>query len=187
MTDDDTTPALPEPLLAIPAIGEPVEAAGQPERPIADGTLPAPDLHDSTRTGAGHPRDDADRTRGEIVAESIAQHADHVIGARFGPAHGARRARARARRRPHQGERRGRSGRDAARRGAPARADDAHRAPVGADGRRRRSARALLRRRYRRGAVRLRRLPRARALSLDATPRCCARAHRRCRRSSSRC
>ena len=85
MKDDDHSPAIPPPLLAIPPIGDPVEAAAQAQRPIADGTLPAPDLTDSTRTASGHPRDDADRTRGEIVAESIAQHADHVIGARLGP------------------------------------------------------------------------------------------------------
>jgi hypothetical protein len=82
---DDDAPTLPPPLLAIPAIGEPAEQPAQPEPPIAEGTLPAPDLADSTRTSAGHPRDDADRTRGEIVAESIAQHADYVIGARLGP------------------------------------------------------------------------------------------------------
>ncbi len=85
MKDDEHSPALPPPLLAIPPIGDPVAQPAQPEPPIADGTLPAPDLQDSTRTAAGHPRDDADRTRGEIVAESIAQHADHVIGARLGP------------------------------------------------------------------------------------------------------
>ena len=86
MKDDEQTPTtLPAPLLAIPPIGDPVEVPAQPERPIADGTLPAPDLVDGSRTAAGHPRDDADRTRGEIVAESIAQHADHVIGARLGP------------------------------------------------------------------------------------------------------
>jgi hypothetical protein len=85
MKDDEHSPTLPPPLLAIPAIGDPAEQPAQPEPPIADGTLPAPDLADSTRTSAGHPRDDADRTRGEIVAESIAQHADHVIGSRLGP------------------------------------------------------------------------------------------------------
>lgn len=83
--DDEDLPALPPPLLAIPEIGEPTEASGQPERPIADGTSAAPDIQDGTRTGAGHPRDDADRTRGELVAGSIAQHADYVIGARLGP------------------------------------------------------------------------------------------------------
>jgi hypothetical protein len=85
MKDDEQSTTLPPPLLAIPPIGDPVQAPPEPERPIADGTLPAPDLVDSSRTAAGHPRDDADRTRGEIVAESIAQHADHVIGARLGP------------------------------------------------------------------------------------------------------
>jgi hypothetical protein len=85
MKDDEHSPTLPPPLLAIPPIGEPVERPAQAEPPIAEGTLPAPDLTDSTRTAAGHPRDDADRTRGEIVAESIAQHADHVIGASLGP------------------------------------------------------------------------------------------------------
>ena len=83
--DTNDSPTLPAPLLAIPEIGDPVEMAAQPERPIADGTLPAPDLSDGTRTAAAHPRDDADRTRGEIVAESIAQHADHAIGVRLGP------------------------------------------------------------------------------------------------------
>ncbi len=85
MTDDEHSPAIPPPLLAIAPIGDPVEVPGQPERPIAEGTLAAPDLEDGSRTAAGHPRDDADRARGEIVAESIAQHADHVIGARLGP------------------------------------------------------------------------------------------------------
>jgi hypothetical protein len=85
MKDDEHSPTLPPPLLAIPPIGDPAEQPAQPEPPIAEGTLPAPDVADSTRTAAGHPRDDADRTRGEIVAESIAQHADHVIGARLGP------------------------------------------------------------------------------------------------------
>jgi hypothetical protein len=84
-TPDDDSRALPAPLLAIPPIGDPSPAPAEPERPIADGTLPAPDLEGSTRTAAGHPRDDADRTRGEIVAESIAQHADHIIGVRLGP------------------------------------------------------------------------------------------------------
>jgi hypothetical protein len=85
----DTTNAhsngLPPPLLSIPAIVEPSEAPVQFEPAIADGTLPAPDLSDGSRTDAGHPRDDADRVRGEIVATSIAQHADHAIGARLGP------------------------------------------------------------------------------------------------------
>ena len=85
MKDDEHSPTLPPPLLAIPPIGDPAETPAQPEPPIAEGTLPAPDIADGARTGAGHPRDDADRTRGEIVAESIAQHADHVIGARLGP------------------------------------------------------------------------------------------------------
>ena len=85
MKDDEQSPTLPPPLLAIPPIGDPVQTPAQPEPPIAEGTLPAPDIADGARTGAGHPRDDADRTRGEIVAESIAQHADHVIGARLGP------------------------------------------------------------------------------------------------------
>jgi hypothetical protein len=85
MNGDEHSPGIPPPLLAIPPIGDPVEVAGQPERPIADGTGAAPDLVDGTRTAAGHPRDDADRTRGEIVAESIAQHADHIIGSRLGP------------------------------------------------------------------------------------------------------
>jgi hypothetical protein len=85
MKDDDQLPTIQPPLLAIPPIGDPVEDTGEPERPIADGTPPAPDLTDGTRTTAGHPRDDADRARGEIVAESIAQHADHVIGSRLGP------------------------------------------------------------------------------------------------------
>jgi hypothetical protein len=76
---------LPAPLLAIPAIGEPAQGPAAEERPIADGTLPAPDLDDGRRTGSAHPRDDADRVRGTIVAESIAQHADHAIGARLGP------------------------------------------------------------------------------------------------------
>jgi hypothetical protein len=76
---------LPPPLLSIPAIGDPAEAPPQFEPAIADGTLPAPDLAEGSRTDAGHPRDDADRSRGEIVAVSIAQHADHAIGARLGP------------------------------------------------------------------------------------------------------
>lgn len=84
-SDDDGAPTLPSPLLSIPAIGEPVEAAQQVERPIADATPAAPDVVDGSRTAAAHPRDDADRVRGEIVAESIAQQADHVIGARLGP------------------------------------------------------------------------------------------------------
>lgn len=89
MTTDDTTgdqlPDLPPPLLSIPAIGEPAEAPAAAERPIADGTLPAPDLAEGRRTEAAHPRDDADRVRGTIVSESIAQQADHAIGARLGP------------------------------------------------------------------------------------------------------
>jgi hypothetical protein len=77
--------SLPPPLLSIPAIGDPAEAPVQFEPAIADGTLPAPDLAGGKRTDAGHPRDDADRVRGQIVSESIAQHADHAIGARLGP------------------------------------------------------------------------------------------------------
>jgi len=76
--------ALPPPLLAIPGFGEPTGAAGG-EPPIAAGTLPAPDLSDGLRTQSIHPRDDADRVRGKIVSESIAQHADHLIGSRLGP------------------------------------------------------------------------------------------------------
>jgi len=83
--DEDDTPAVEPPLLSIPPIGDPAEEALDAVRPIAEGTLPAPDLRDGNRTAAGHPRDDADRVRGEIVAESIAQHADHAIGARLGP------------------------------------------------------------------------------------------------------
>jgi len=84
--DQDEQPAgVPAPLLAIPEIGEPTELQAPSERPIADGTIAAPDLAGGARTAAGHPRDDADRVRGELVAESIAQHADHVIGARLGP------------------------------------------------------------------------------------------------------
>jgi hypothetical protein len=78
-------PNLPPPLLEIPALGEPADASAQLERPITDGTLPAPDLEDGRRTGSGSARDDADRVRGTIVSETIAQHADHVIGARLGP------------------------------------------------------------------------------------------------------
>src|SRR5436305_15135007 len=84
MKPDDDTPPVAPPLLSIPAIGEPTEAA-QAERPIADGTRSAPDAVDGSRTASAHPRDDADRVRGEIVAESIEQQADHVIGARLGP------------------------------------------------------------------------------------------------------
>ena len=76
---------MPPPLLAIPGFGEPAEVADRGERAIADATQPAPDLHDGHRTQALHPRDDADRVRGRIVAESIAQHADHLIGSRLGP------------------------------------------------------------------------------------------------------
>jgi hypothetical protein len=83
-TNDEHSPTVPPALLSIPPIGDPTEAAAQRERPIADGTASAPDVTDGTRTTAGHPRDDADRVRGEIVAESIAQHADHAIGARVG-------------------------------------------------------------------------------------------------------
>jgi hypothetical protein len=82
---EERAPDVPAPLLAIPAIGEPEQAPAQGERPIAEGTLPAPDLDDGRRTESGHPRDDADRVRGAIVSESIAQHADHVIGSRLGP------------------------------------------------------------------------------------------------------
>jgi len=82
---DEPTPTIPSPLLAIPPIGDPVDTPARPERPIAEQTLPAPDVDEGSRTAGAHPRDDADRTRGEIVAESIAQHADHVIGARLGP------------------------------------------------------------------------------------------------------
>ena len=77
--------AVPPPLLAIPGFGEPSESTAQGERPVADGTPPAPDLAEGRRTQALHPRDDADRVRGNIVAESIAQHADHLIGSRLGP------------------------------------------------------------------------------------------------------
>jgi hypothetical protein len=84
-TDDDTSPTLERPLLSIPPIGEATAVDAQPERPMADGTLPSPDQNAGTRTAAAHPRDDADRVRGEIVAESIAQHADHAIGSRLGP------------------------------------------------------------------------------------------------------
>lgn len=78
-------PAVPAPLLAIPGFGEPADAPEQGERAIADGTPPAPDLAEGRRTQVAHPRDDADRVRGNIVAESIAQHADHLIGSRLGP------------------------------------------------------------------------------------------------------
>jgi hypothetical protein len=81
----DPSPAPTPPLLSIPPIGEPVDAGAEPERPIVDGTLPSPDQSNGVRTAAAHPRDDADRVRGEIVAESIAQHADHAIGSRLGP------------------------------------------------------------------------------------------------------
>src|ERR1044072_2111741 len=84
MKDDETT-TIPSPLLAIPPIGDPVQSPAQPERPTGSGTLPAPDTDEGSRTAGAYSRDDADRTRGEIVAESIAQHADHVIGARLGP------------------------------------------------------------------------------------------------------
>jgi hypothetical protein len=77
-------PALPPPLLSIPGFGEPA-AAADGEAPIAGGTLPAPDLSDGRRTQSVHPRDDADRVRGKIVSESIAQYADHLIGSRLGP------------------------------------------------------------------------------------------------------
>jgi len=84
-TTEDDVRALPPPLLSIPALGEPTEAPEQAARPLANGTLPAPDLGDGRRTKAAHPRDDAEGVRGEIVSESIAQHADHVIGSRLGP------------------------------------------------------------------------------------------------------
>ena len=85
-SQQDQISDLPLPLLSIPDVGEPAEAPAEAERPIADGTLPAPDLADEgRRTQAGHPRDDADRVRGTIVSESIAQHADHAIGSRLGP------------------------------------------------------------------------------------------------------
>lgn len=83
--NDEYAPGVPLPLLSIPGIGEPDEAPGQAQRPIPDGTLPAPDLGDGRRTKAAHPRDDADEARGKIVSETIAQHADHVIGSRLGP------------------------------------------------------------------------------------------------------
>ena len=76
---------MPAPLLAIPGFGEPAETADGGEPAIADGTLPAPDLAEGRRTQALGPRDDADRVRGNIVAETIAQHADHLIGSRLGP------------------------------------------------------------------------------------------------------
>ncbi|MEA2234199.1 MAG: hypothetical protein QOD83_4015 [Solirubrobacteraceae bacterium] len=82
---EEHPPDLPLPLLEIPALGEPTDASAQRELPITDGTLPAPDLDDGRRTETGSPRDDADRVRGTIVSETIAQHADHVIGARLGP------------------------------------------------------------------------------------------------------
>ncbi|MDP1850124.1 MAG: hypothetical protein Q8K79_20220 [Solirubrobacteraceae bacterium] len=81
----DPAPVVPPPLLAIPGFGEPSESTTQGERPVADDTPPAPDLGEGRRTQALHPRDDADRVRGSIVAESIAQHADHLIGSRLGP------------------------------------------------------------------------------------------------------
>jgi hypothetical protein len=84
-TANDEVPPLPPPLLSIPAVAEPAEGPAHAEPPIADATIPAPDLVGGRRTEAGHPRDDADRVRGKIVAESIAQHADHAIGARLGP------------------------------------------------------------------------------------------------------
>ena len=77
--------AVPPPLLAIPGFGEPAETAAQGEPPIAAATPPAPDLAEGRRTQARGPRDDADRVRGSIVAETIAQHADHLIGSRLGP------------------------------------------------------------------------------------------------------
>lgn len=93
MTEEPAAPAatseddwsLPAPLLPIPGFGEPTEAPDQGERPLVDGTPPAPDLTDGRLTQALHPRDDADRSRGRIVSETIAQHADHLIGSRLGP------------------------------------------------------------------------------------------------------
>ncbi|MGI8731203.1 MAG: hypothetical protein ACR2LK_14700 [Solirubrobacteraceae bacterium] len=84
-TDDEDAPTLPPPLLSIPSIEEPTGESAVSEGPLADGTTPAPDIQSGARTGGGHPRDDADRVRGELVAESIAQQADYVIGARLGP------------------------------------------------------------------------------------------------------
>ena len=84
-TARDDAPAMPAPLLSIPGFGEPADGPDRAERPIAGGTLPAPDLDDGRRTQSVHPRDDADRVRGKIVSESIAQHADHLIGSRLGP------------------------------------------------------------------------------------------------------
>ena len=81
----DTAPAVPPALLAIPGFGEPAEAPDRGEPAMADGTPAAPDLAEGRRTQVVHPRDDADRVRGRIVAESIAQHADHLIGSRLGP------------------------------------------------------------------------------------------------------
>jgi len=81
----ERAPTVLPPLLSIPGFGEPAETAAQGERPIADGTRPAPDLSEGGRTRELHPRDDADRVRGQIVSESIAQHADHLIGSRLGP------------------------------------------------------------------------------------------------------
>jgi hypothetical protein len=43
-TNDEHTPTVAPALLSIPPIGDPTEAAAQRERPIADGTAPAPDL-----------------------------------------------------------------------------------------------------------------------------------------------
>ncbi|HVF77211.1 MAG TPA: hypothetical protein VNA28_02850 [Solirubrobacteraceae bacterium] len=82
---DEYAPGIPLPLLSIPGISEPTQGPVQAQKPIVGGTLPAPDLDDGRRTKAAHPRDDADEARGQIVAETIAQHADHVIGARLGP------------------------------------------------------------------------------------------------------
>jgi len=84
-TAQEHAPVVPLPLLAIPGFGEPADAPAQGERRVADGTPPAPDLVEGHRTQALHPRDDADRVRGNIVAETIAQHADHLIGSRLGP------------------------------------------------------------------------------------------------------
>jgi hypothetical protein len=78
-------PVVAAPLLAIPGFGEPAEAPTQGEPPIASATQPAPDLAEGRRTQSLGPRDDAERVRGNIVAETIAQHADHLIGTRLGP------------------------------------------------------------------------------------------------------
>ncbi len=81
----EPAPVVPPPLLAIPGFGEPAQPPAQGEPPIAGATQAAYDLAEGRRTQAVHPRDDADRVRGTIVAETIAQHADHLIGSRLGP------------------------------------------------------------------------------------------------------